>query len=221
MAFGTARADKRTVALTAVAAIGFLTARHHNKVGAVIASGPEVRTLPPRQGRDQVRAILAAVATAPMVDGSGRTDLGALCHDVGGRARRTGFVGIVSDFLSQGWAVPLGALGTRHDVLAVEVVDPRELELPDVGVLDLVDPATGQRREVRLTADVRRRYAEAAAHQRRRIREDLVSAGAHHLQLRTDRDWITDLVRFVELRRRHGSKSAGRTAARLAAGVRP
>ncbi len=207
MAFGTARAEKRTVALTAAAAVGFLTARHHNKVGAVIGAGPHQRSLPPRQGRDHVRSLLAAIATAPVDDGSGRTDLAALCRDVGGRARRTGFVCVISDFLNPGWQSTLGPVGARHDLLAIEIVDPRELELPAVGALDLVDPATGQFREVRVTDSLRRRYAEAAAAQREQIRADLAAVRAHHLQLRTDRDWIGDLVRFVELRRRAGSRA--------------
>jgi uncharacterized protein (DUF58 family) len=217
MAFGTARAEKRHVALTAAAAVGFLTARHHNKVGAVVGAGVARRAFPPRQGVDHVRGILAAIAAAPTADGAGRTDLAALCHDVGGRARRTGFVCIISDFLALGWASALGPVGVRHDLLAIEIVDPRELELPDVGMVQFVDPSTGRLREVNVTAAVRRRYAEAAAAQRERIRADLLGCGAQHLQLRTDRDWVTDVVRFVDRRRRFGWRVAARpTGARPA-----
>jgi uncharacterized protein (DUF58 family) len=216
MAFGTAKAEKRTVALSAAAAVGFLTARHHNKIGALVGSGNERRALPPRPGRDQVRAILATIANAPSVAGSGRTDLGAMCHDAGRRARRTGFVCVISDFLSAGWKNTLGSLAARHDVLAIEVLDPRELDLPAVGTLDLVDPATGQRREVRLTESVRRRYAAAAAAQRSAIHDDLIAAGAKHLQLRTDGEWVADIVRFVQFQRRPGMAGARLNASRLA-----
>jgi uncharacterized protein (DUF58 family) len=87
-------------------------------------------------------------------------------------------------------------------VLAIEVVDPRELELPDVGVLALVDPESGQLHEVQ-TADpkLRRRYAEAAGAQRAAIAAALRGGGAAHLRLRTDSDWLLDMVRFVAAQR--------------------
>jgi uncharacterized protein (DUF58 family) len=82
------------------------------------------------------------------------------------------------------------------------VVDPRELELPPVGVLALVDPETGRRREVQTASGkLRARYAEAAAGQRRDIARSIRAAGSDHLLLRTDRDWLGDLLRFVVLRR--------------------
>ena len=88
-------------------------------------------------------------------------------------------------------------------MLAVEVVDRRELELPDVGFLSLVDPETGATIEVQTSDDdLRRRFAEAAASQRADIASALRTAGADHLQLRTDRDWLRDLVTFVDQRRR-------------------
>ena len=93
-------------------------------------------------------------------------------------------------------------LGVRHDVVAIEVVDPRELELPDVGVLTLMDPETGALHEVQ-TADpaLRQRYADAAGAQRADIARALRAAGAAHLRLRTDSDWLLDMVRFVAAQR--------------------
>ena len=110
---------------------------------------------------------------------------------------------VVSDFLApEGWDKPLRALTARHEVLAIEVVDPRELALPDVGVVDLVDPETGQRREVNTSnAHMRARFAEAAGAQRAEITKLIRDAGADHLVLRTDSDWLRDLVRFVAFRR--------------------
>ncbi|HEU4347905.1 MAG TPA: DUF58 domain-containing protein, partial [Actinoplanes sp.] len=111
---------------------------------------------------------------------------------------------IISDFLApvDSWSRPIRKLAVRHDVLAVEVVDPRELELPDVGVLTLADPETGMLHEVQ-TADegLRRRYAEEAGRQRAEIARALRAAGAAHLRLRTDTDWLLDIVRFVAAQR--------------------
>ena len=83
------------------------------------------------------------------------------------------------------------------------MVDPRELDLPDVGLLAVVDPETGRRRIVDTgDATLRDRYAEAAAGRRADVARRIAAAGAHHLVLRTDRDWVVDLVRFVGARRR-------------------
>jgi uncharacterized protein (DUF58 family) len=110
---------------------------------------------------------------------------------------------VVSDFLAPaGWDAPLRALAARHEVLAVEVVDPRELELPDVGLLELVDPESGRVREVNTSsAKTRARFADAASRQREDIARLVRESGADHLVLRTDRDWLRDLVEFVTLRR--------------------
>ncbi|HEY5876308.1 MAG TPA: DUF58 domain-containing protein, partial [Ilumatobacteraceae bacterium] len=85
---------------------------------------------------------------------------------------------------------------------AIEIVDPRELDLPAVGSIVLRDASSGAVREVRVTEAVRRRYAEAAATQREAIRSAVIGAGAHHLQLRTDHDWLSELIGYVHRRRR-------------------
>ncbi|MEV4343110.1 DUF58 domain-containing protein, partial [Actinoplanes sp. NPDC049596] len=134
----------------------------------------------------------------------GRADLGALIDMLNRPPRRRGVAVVISDFMApvDGWSRPVRKLAVRHDVLAIEVVDPRELELPDVGVLTLADPETGELHEVQ-TADpkLRARYAEAAAEQRGDIARALRAAGAAHLRLRTDTDWLLDVVRFVAAQR--------------------
>ena len=111
----------------------------------------------------------------------------------------------MSDFLGDSdWERPLRGLSGRHQLLAVEVLDPRELELPAAGLMTFVDPETGDQLEVQTSnADLRERYAAAAADQRAKIATMLRHAGAGHLQLRTDRDWLTDVVKFVIARRRN------------------
>jgi uncharacterized protein (DUF58 family) len=119
---------------------------------------------------------------------------------------------VISDFLGDAdWERPLRGLGARHELLAVEVLDPRELELADVGLLTVVDPESGQTLEVPTgDAAFRRRFAEGAAAQRQEIAAALRRAGAAHLRLRTDRDWLADVVRFVTDRRRAGTGGASR-----------
>lgn len=201
--FGTTQQEKRDLALSSVAAIGILTSRVGNRLGAVIISASGQQIVPAKQGRLHLLGLLHRIASMPR-GSTGSADLGAGLHRIATQARRRGLVVVVSDFLTPPtWQKPLGRLATRHDVLAIEIVDPRELELPDVGVITLTDPETGAQREVATQkAAVRRRYAEAAAEQRAQIAADLRSLGVDHLQLRTDGDWLLDIARYVEARRK-------------------
>ena len=206
--FGTANCEKRDLALAAVAAIGFLTTRTGNRMGALIVRPDRVTRVPPRSGRAPMLALLHTLASRERADGGGATDLGAAIQSHLLSRRRRGLTVVVSDFLSTpGWERPLRGLAARHQMLAVEVVDPRELELPNVGYLTLVDPETGRRMEVQTAkASLRKRYAEAAAAQRAQIASSIRASGAQHLVLRTDRDWLRDIVDHVlTARRRRGS----------------
>lgn len=118
---------------------------------------------------------------------------------------------VISDFLgTTEWERPLRALAARHDVLAVEVLDPRDLELPDVGDVVLHDPETGRTREFSTTPQLRADFARAAAAHRTDVEKILRGCSAPRLTLRTDGDWIADVVRFVS-RRRHGASLGAST----------
>jgi uncharacterized protein (DUF58 family) len=201
--FGTTSCEKRDLALAAVAAAGFLTSRTGNRFGVLTLGPSAMRIVPARTGRLHLMALLQSVLTEASDDTEGSIPLDEGAARLVGLMPRRGLAVIVSDFLdASAWERPLAALAARHETLAVEVVDPRELELPDVGLIDLRDPETGQIFEV-FTGDaqLRRRYAEVAARQRDEIGQRLRAAGTDHLVLRTDRDWLVDLVRFVALRR--------------------
>jgi len=196
--FGTADCLKRDLAIAAAAAVAHLTVRGGNRIGAVIGTGDRIVRQPARPGRKDAQGLLRAIARTPSK--AGRADLGALIDALNRPPRRRGLAAVISDFLAppDQWARPMRKLAVRHDVLAVEVLDPRELELPDVGVLAVADPESGIVHEVQ-TGDsrLRRRYAEAAAAQRSAIAKAIRGAGASHLRLRTDSDWLLDIVRFV------------------------
>ncbi|MEO3868447.1 DUF58 domain-containing protein [Nonomuraea sp. B12E4] len=215
MDFGTVAMEKRELAVAALAAVGFLTQRTGNRVGTHLLHGGGVRTLPARTGRPHLMALLQAAFALPRTPpGVAEPLLGVAAEQLGRVVRRRGLVVVLSDFLDEPgtWEQPLRRLAARHQVLAVEVLDPRELALPDVGILTLVDPETGRRREVATgNARLRRRYAEAAAGQRAAIERGLRRAGAAHLRLSTDRDWVRDLVRHVMRQRRLARLAASPT----------
>ena len=214
--FGTAHREKREAALAAVAAFGFLTVRSGNRLGVLIAGGSSLVWLGPRSGRAGLMAGLTAVYDTPRHEAgpAPSAGLGAALARVARTQRRRGQVIVVSDFLDPSdWATPLRHLCLRHQVIAVHVTDPRELELPDVGMLTVVDAETGQHLHVQTSsAGLRERYRAAAAERQREIRRLVTVAGAEHLPLSTDRDWIVDVVRFVDRRRgvRHAVQGARR-----------
>jgi len=182
-----------------------------NRIGAVVLHGQTIRRVPARTGRPHLSALLHSLLTIPRAGDSPRdgrdgeaTDLARGITQLARVAQRRGLAVVISDFLApDGWERQLRALAGRHDALAVEVVDPRELALPNVGLLSLVDPETGRRLEVQTaSAPLRARYAAAATAQRAAIARSIRTAGADHLVLRTDNDWLLDMVRFVSGRRR-------------------
>ena len=200
--FGTARHAKRELAVAAAAAMSHLTVRGGNRVGAVIGTGDQLTRLPARTGHKEAQGLMQALAKIQVQPG--RADLGALIDALNRPPRRRGLAVVISDFLvpPADWERPLRKLGVRHDVLAIEIVDPRELELGDSGVMEFVDPETGRLHEVHTgDAKLRERYAAGAAAQRSAIARAIRGAGAAHLRLRTDRDWLLDIVRFVAAQR--------------------
>jgi uncharacterized protein (DUF58 family) len=204
--FGTAECEKRDLALAAVAAIGFLTARAGNRLGAVLCGGDRLVIVPARAGRAPMAALLARLYDSPRrtTPPAAQADVTAALHSLHRQRRRRGQVVVVSDFADQtDWARPLTHLVARHQTLAIEVRDRREDELPNVGFLALVDPETGARLEVPTgSRRVRERFGEAAAQRRVELQRTLRRAGAQHLVLATDRDWLLDVARFVQTSRR-------------------
>jgi uncharacterized protein (DUF58 family) len=208
--FGTARCEKRDLAVAAVAAMAHLTGKGGNRFGAVVTTGETLHRFPAQAGRVHSTALLRKLVAMPRSEKGRRGDLAAALEALQRPPRRRGFAVVVSDFLGdQDWERPMRALAVRHDVLAVEVLDPVELGLPAVGLLTLVDPESGKLLEVQTgKKQLREDYAAAASEQRAEIAASLRRAGASHLQLRTDRDWLVDMVRFVVARRRGASGGA-------------
>ncbi len=207
--FGSAACEKRELAIAGLAAVAFLTTGGGNRVGGVVATGEQMRRIPARGGTAHARALLRQVAQTPRPPEGTGGDLAGLIEQLRRSARRRGLAVVVSDFLGEtGWVRALRGLGARHELLAVEVVDPRDLELPDVGTVLLADPETGKRREVRTTPVLRKEFAAAAAAHRDEVAAALRKAGCAHLVLRTDSDWIADVVRFVVARKRGWSGGA-------------
>ncbi|MFC3996898.1 DUF58 domain-containing protein [Nocardiopsis sediminis] len=225
MDFGTGRQEKRDIAIGALAAVNVLTQRVGDRFGAHFLHRGRIRRWPARSGKAALLSLLATVAAAPRTDpggGEGATLADALDDLARTRARR-GLRVVISDFLDTPpgasaaepapWERPLRSLTTRHQVIAIEVIDPRELDLPDIGLVTMQDPESGRVREVALTPRVRNDYRQAALAQRSAVQAGLRRCGVPHLVLRTDRDWIVDMARFVVEQRRTAHRLARHTPA--------
>lgn len=201
--FGTATCEKRDLAVAALAAVAHLTTGGGNRIGALIDTGEATTRIPARGGVDHARGLLRAAARTPRAAVGTRGDLAAAIEGLRRPPRRRGLAVVISDFLGEPeWERALRVLSGRHELLAVEVLDPRELELPEVGTVVLADPETGRQREVATTPLLCREFAAAASAHRDRVAAALRRCGAAHLRLRTDSDWVADVVRFVLARKR-------------------
>ena len=201
--FGTAQCEKRDHVLAAAAAFGFLTARDGNRIGALLCGPGGSTVVPPRSGRGPLLGLLATLERRERAP-EGSFSLADALRRARLTARRRSLVVVITDLMDSGpWPRELRALSFRHDVVVAEIRDPRETELPPVGLLTLVDPETGRRLEVQTAnAKVRARFAAAAAGRLAANDRAVKAAGAGHLVLSTDRDWMLDVVRFVARRRR-------------------
>ena len=211
MNWGTVSMTKRDLGIAAVATIGFLSQRMGDRFGGLIMRPDSVRRLPARSGRTALYGLLRSMLTEPIVadNAAGDMILAKGIENLAASGRRRGMKVVVSDFLSPGdntldpnnrpdWERSLRRLSVRNQVLCIEVVDAAEVDFPDVGDVMVRDPETSFAHYVD-TADkaTRERMNAASRAQRERVAAAIRRAGAGHLQLRTDSDWVTDIARFV------------------------
>jgi uncharacterized protein (DUF58 family) len=200
MAFGTARRLKADVAEGVALVFGRLGVRRAGSVGVVAFGAGAARVLPPRGAKPGLVALRRMLAEGVAPDGQHDADgMADALQRVGRMARQPGLVVAISDFRDQhGWQRPLASLRVRHSVVAVEIADPREAELPAVGHLALVDPETG----ARITVDtsrrrVRERFAELERRRREELARELRRLRIDHVTLATDQDWLLALGRHM------------------------
>lgn len=192
---------KRQLVEAAVATIGFLSATGGSRVGMVLTGHGRPRVLRATGGRDHVRRLLEEVSRSTAEVSSGGT-LDDAFRAIRNTARRHGLVAVISDFLAEPeWERSLRVLGSRHEFLAIHVADPLDIALPAVGAALLQDPATGEVLELDVDESLAADYRRAASIHRTEVHTALRRCGAPVLALRTDRDWLRDVIDFVGVRR--------------------
>ncbi len=211
MNWGTEGVTKRDLGIAGIATIGFLTQQMGDRFGGLIMRPDKLVRIQALSGRLALYSLLRRMLTEPIVHDreQGPFDLAAGIEGMARLQRRRGLRVVVSDFLSPGdveldagvapdWERPLRHLSVRNQVLCIEVVDRREIEFPDLGDILIRDPETDFQRYVNTSdAAARARFDAASLAQRERVRVAIRRGGAGHIQLRTDRDWVHDIARFV------------------------
>jgi uncharacterized protein (DUF58 family) len=200
--WGTARCLKRQLALEFSAVVGQLLIGRGNRVGALLFDDRVRSIIPPSAGRTAFLQLIARMERAAESPADGPTDLGRALTEAGRLIRRPSMMVLISDFMTPGgWQKPLSALAIRHEVVAAWITDPREREIPDVGVVTFEDPESGEQILVDTrSAHLRARFQEAAGAQRETIRADLLRARAAVAELSTEAEMVPQLVAFIKQR---------------------
>lgn len=203
MDFGLVDRQKRTALVEFVATVARLLTRHGNRVGAILYGDRVRRTVPPRGGKIQVLRLINDLLRQPMLERAPMTDLGQLLDGALNSIKRRSLIFVVSDFISApGWERPLRLLSQHHEVLAVHLWDPREVEIPDIGMIVMEDAETGEQLLVD-TSDRRFRKAYTQMSQRRaaELAEAFRRASVEPLSLSTEDELVRAIVRFSTLRK--------------------
>jgi uncharacterized protein (DUF58 family) len=208
--FGSRGTSKQSMAAEFVALLARVLTRRGNRVG-LLRYGSRVDTMiPPRAGRRHVLHLLASLLRQP--DGAGRsTDLSELLLHALRLVKRRSLVFLVSDFISiPGWAPWLARLAQRHEVIAIRLFDPLEMKLPDIGGVLMQDAETGEQIWVDTNdAGFRRRFAAAAERREHAVRTALAESGVDTLELSTDDDLVSSILRFAGLRKQRARLASG------------
>jgi len=208
MDFGLVDNHKRTVLIDFVATIAQLLTRHGNRVGAIFYGDGVMKMIPARGGRLHVLRLINDMLKQPRLPKSTSTDLSVLLKAGMNTLRRRSLVFIISDFISApGWEERLNSLSQRHEVLAIRLWDPREVELPDIGPVMIEDAETGEQLFID-THDrkFRKRFREAAEQRETALKEAFKRAGVEELTLSTEEDLVAAIIRFATIRRKQYSK---------------
>ena len=206
-----ARVKKRSVSTEFVTVLARLLTRHGNRVGALFYGDSVDTVIPARSGRRHALHILHRILSRPEASRSAATNLGDFLQTALRVMPRRSLVFVVSDFISTpGWAKPLANLAQRHEIIAVRLYDPLEMELPDLGLITMRDAETGEQIFVD-THDrtFRKRFAALAERREQELRSAFTQAGVDALELSTNDDLANAILRFADLRKRRSQLAGG------------
>jgi len=203
-AFGSQEQLKREVAAELAALLAFSAIKNNDRVGLLLFTDQVERFVPPKKGKKHVlRVVTEILSFEPQ---SRRTDLGTALHFLGNVIRRRAVAFVISDFIDTGYEHALKVAAKRHDLIPVTITDPLEEALPDLGLLLLEDPETGEVAPVHASRRVRRAFHHAVARERERRETLFRRMKLDYIRLRTDEPYLRPLVQFFEARERRARR---------------
>ncbi len=204
MGFGPVERPKEMVLIDLVATLARLLTRNGNRVGAILYNNRIERTIPPRGGRNQVLRLTRDLLRKTDTPLKTMTDLKVLFDAGLNSFKRRSLVFVISDFISEpGWQRSLSLLNRRHELIGIRLWDPREVELPNAGLIVVEDSETGEQLFVETSnPEFRRRFFEAAERRETTLKENLNRAGVDLFAISTEEDLVSAIVRMAALRKK-------------------
>ncbi|KAA3617821.1 MAG: DUF58 domain-containing protein [Calditrichaeota bacterium] len=199
--FGTAEQFKREIAAELSAVLAFSAIKNNDKVGLMIFSDKIEKFIPPRKGKKHVLRVIREILFYKPQDSS--TDLNVALEYLSRIIKRKSTVFLISDFLTENFEKSLHVANRKHDIIAISITDPREVTLPNVGLIELQDAETGESVTVDAgDANIRNAFYQTASHQRQELTGLFRSIGVDHIDVLTDRSYIEPITRFFKMRER-------------------
>jgi len=199
--FGTADQFKREIAAELSAVLAFSAIKNNDKVGLMIFSDKIEKFIPPRKGKKHVLRVIREILFYKPQDSS--TDLNVALEYLSRIIKRKSTVFLISDFLTENFEKSLHVANRKHDIIAISITDPREVSLPDVGLIELQDAETGETVTVDAgDASIRNLFYQSASNQRQDLNGLFRSIGVDHIDVLTDRSYIEPITRFFKMRER-------------------
>lgn len=209
--FGTNGVLKREIAAEISALLAFSAVRNNDRVGLMLFSDRVERFVPPKKGKQHVLRLVRDIFVHEAE--SKKTRISAVLDHIMRTQRRRAIVVLISDFMDTGFERPLRAAASRHDVVAIRIVDPREVDLPNVGLLALNDAETGEHMVIDTGSKATREmFATEARERMDAITSRLSASGVDSVTISTDTDFADPLARFFRMRIRKGARSKRVTA---------
>jgi uncharacterized protein (DUF58 family) len=199
--FGSIKQPKNELAAEVCALLAFAAIKNNDKVGLIVFTDRVELFIPPKKGtRHVLRVIREILSFRPQRT---RTDIAKALDYLGRIQSRRAVVFLISDFQAEGFERSLRVLGQRHDVIAVSIMDPREMSLPDVGLLELEDAETGETVLIDTgSREVRKHYEASSLERAGKLRELLRSMSIDQIGVETGRAYVRDLMTFFKNRER-------------------
>jgi uncharacterized protein (DUF58 family) len=199
--FGSVHKLKNEIAAEFCALLAFSAVKNNDKVGLIVFTDEVEMFIPPKKGTRHVLRVIRELLNFKPRPAS--TDITGALDYLGRVTSKRAVVFLVSDFQAEGFEKKMRVLGKRHDLIAVTITDPREVRLPDVGLLELEDAETGETVLIDTSsASVRKRYERLGREQQERFKELFSSMGVDQIDVMTDRDYVPKLVHFFRSRER-------------------